>query len=135
MRGDKEFQHIKTFFEVAFDRELDDITRRRNDETLHAHDLAELTISTAGAGIDHGVNRTVLVENIFVVYNNTIFNIGPNFENARVALAVSQEAFGKLLFHFLDLRVAFFDQFRFFFDSREVIHTERVAGLGDIAIT
>ncbi len=111
VRGDEVLQHVQAFAEVGGDGGFDDLARGLGHQTAHTGKLADLLFGTARAGVGHDVNRIEVAAGAVVLFHgrehfvgNLLRNLGPDFDDLVVALAVGDGAVLILAFdvhHFL----------------------------------
>ena len=99
VRRDEVLQHVEAFAEVRRDRGFDDFARRLGHQTAHTGKLADLLFRTARAGVGHDVNRIEVAAGAVVLFHgaehlirNLLGNVGPDFDDLVVALAVGDGA-------------------------------------------
>ena len=60
--GDKVFENVKALAVVRANGNLDRAARRVGNQAAHTGKLPQLTIGTTGAGIDHHIDRVIVVK-------------------------------------------------------------------------
>src|SRR6185437_9477525 len=136
VRGYEVLEHRETFTEVGRDGRFNDFARRLGHEAAHAGELANLLFGSASAGISHHVNRVHaagLVQLLHIVEHlvgHFFRDVGPDFNNFVIALAVGDGAVKVLLLDVDHLLFGFADQVLLVIGDDHVINADGQAGLG-----
>ena len=100
VRRDEVLQHVQAFAEVGRDRGFDDLARRLGHQAAHTGELADLLFRSARAGVGHDVNRIEVAAGAVVLFHrlehfvgDLLGDLGPDFDDLVVALAVGDGAF------------------------------------------
>ena len=113
VRGDEVLEDRQPFAEVRDDRVLDQFARRAGEALLrlrhqaaHAGQLAHLLLRTAGAGIDHHVERVEpvvrMLQRVEQLLRHPARRAGPDVDDLVVPFALGDEAADILALHFVD---------------------------------
>ena len=135
VRGDEVLQHVQAFAEVGGDGLLDDFARGLGHQAAHAGELADLLFRSAGAGVGHDVNRIEVAAGTVVLFHgfehflrHAFGDLGPDFDDLVVALALRDGAFLILLLDFDDGLFGVLHQLGLLFRHHHVVDADGNTG-------
>ena len=137
VRRDEELDDRQALAEVRADRELDDVAGGLGHQASHAGELADLVAAAARAGVGHHVDvieaGAVLLEGLHHHRGELLVRLGPDLDDAVVALLLGDMAGYILLLDGLDLLVRGLDHLGLLLRHDDVVHADGRAEEGRVA--
>ena len=119
VRGDKVFEHGKTFLEVCKNRVLDDLTAfctcllGFSHKTAHTGELTDLVLRTTGTGIEHHVDCVEALVSLRHLLHQHVGELGvdlcPDIDDLLVAFLIGDKTHLEVVHDFCHLSISFVD--------------------------
>ncbi len=137
VRRDEELDDREALAEIGADGELDDVARGLGHEAAHAGELADLVAASARARVGHHVDvveaGAVALEGLHHHRGQLLVGLGPDLDDAVVALFLRDVAGQVLLLDRVDLLVRGLDHLRLLGGDDDVVHADGGAEEGRVA--
>ena len=129
---DEVLEHRQALHEVGLDRALDDLALRVGHETTHPGELADLLEGATCSRVGHHVDRVQLLEVLLHRVGDGVGGLGPDLDDALVALLLGDEAALVLLLDAGDLLLVLGEDLLLVVRDDDVVLRDRDPALGGV---